>query len=265
MDRRYLEDFFLSLCRQSYQAFDVVILNDGYDDLAHFRSKYSNLNIVEIVYRGTIAENRQHAINYVKQHFYDVVIFGDSDDYFSENRVEKVIQLLDENDIVVNDISLFADTGVFEPAYIAHRVENNVQVDIQFIQNKNIFGLSNTALNLEIMDTVHLPAELIAVDWFLFMTLMMARPIKALFTSDTQTYYRQYIDNTVGLKRLTQDAYEHGLSVKEIHYRLLSSLDDRYHKLWNEIKVLQKKNMSDQYIQMLNANIDYPLWWENIK
>ena len=52
-------------------------------------------------------ENREKGINYCINQGYDILIFGDSDDYFSRNRVEKSIELLSKYSIVVNDLNLF--------------------------------------------------------------------------------------------------------------------------------------------------------------
>ena len=104
-------------------------------------------NIIELIYSGTPSKNREYGINYCIENNYDVLIFGDSDDYFSDNRVELSLKMLKENDIVVNDISLFNDTGIYEEKYISNRLKDNSKISYEYIQNKNIFGLSNGGVN----------------------------------------------------------------------------------------------------------------------
>jgi len=198
MEVEYLHDFFDSLERQTYKNYDIIIINDGYKYFNSLEKKYNKLNIIELKYSNTIAKNREYGINYIIENNYDILIFGDSDDYFMENRVEKSIEFLRSYDIIVNDLSLFDEHGVFIKKYISNRVKNNTEIDFQFIKDKNIFGLSNTAVNVNILDKVVFSKDLIAVDWFLYKRLLKLK-YSAIFTNETETYYRQYENNTIGL------------------------------------------------------------------
>ena len=195
----YFDNIFGSLEKQTYLKFDLVIVNDGYKTITEIINNYPLLNIVELTSGRNAVENREIGINYCIEAKYDIVIFGDSDDYFSINRVKKSIELLSKHSIVVNDLSLFDNNGVFEEKYISNRLSNNSEIDYNFIKNKNIFGLSNTALNLNILERVKFEKELIAVDWFLYKGLLR-KGNSAIFTNEIITYYRQHKNNTVGLK-----------------------------------------------------------------
>ena len=199
MNRQYLYDFFDSLKNQTYKNFDVIVLNDGYKDFKKIKTAYDQtLNIIELKSSNTPAKNREYGINYCIDHKYDVLIFGDSDDYFKNNRVDKSLELLKKVDIVVNDLSLFDENGVYEEKYLSHRLKNLDLVDFEFITNKNIFGLSNTAIKLENISKVTFGNEILAVDWHFFKTLLK-QGLKAIFTNETVSFYRQYENNTIGL------------------------------------------------------------------
>ena len=204
VDEGFLIDFFDSLCRQTAKNFDVIVINDGYLNFEKIKNVYGILNIIEIKYSDTPSKNRQYGINYCIDNRYDVLIFGDSDDYFASNRVELSLQLLEESDIVVNDVSLFNNCGVYEHNYISNRVKNNSKVEYDFIIDKNIFGLSNTALNIRILNLIDLDKDLVAVDWYLYKGLLRNKNI-AIFTNKTTTYYRQHEDNIVGLRVVNGD------------------------------------------------------------
>ena len=45
-NKKYIPDFFNSLVDQTYSLFDVVIVNDGYDEQEQLIEQYSSLNIV---------------------------------------------------------------------------------------------------------------------------------------------------------------------------------------------------------------------------
>ena len=198
MKENFLIDFFDSLTRQTCNNFDVVVVNDGYSNFDKLKSKYSMLNILELEYSNTPAKNREYGINYCINNKYDVLVFGDSDDYFSDNRVEFSLKMLKENDIVVNDVSLFNDDSIYEKKYISNRLKDNSQVTFDYIKNKNIFGLSNTALKVKVLNNVIFDKNLVAIDWYLYKKLLKAR-CSSVFTNKAITYYRQYRGNTLGL------------------------------------------------------------------
>lgn len=198
MKELYINDFFHSLENQTYKNFDIIVVNDGYKNLLKFIKKYSNLNIIEIKSTDTPAKNREFGINYCISKGYDTLIFGDSDDYFSNNRIEYSITLLNDNNIIVNDLTLVNNSGIYCKYYLSNRLDNNSKISYEFIKDKNIFGLSNTAINLNILDNVIFEKDLIAVDWYLFKKLLQEGN-NGIFTNKIETYYRQYENNLTGL------------------------------------------------------------------
>ena len=265
MNEEFLDEFFHSLSNQTYKEFDIVIINDGYEFLEKLKTKYQSLSIIELPYSNTPAKNREFGINYVIDHGYDLLIFGDSDDCFADNRVEKSNGLLADYDIVVNDLSLFQNHEIYKNRYISNRLENKSEIKIDFIMDKNIFGLSNTAINLESMGKVVFDKDLIAVDWFFYSTLLMENK-KAVFTNETTTYYRQYETNTIGLGTQSAESIKMGLAVKKKHYELLKDYNTDYLFMYNKIVNIVP---NDEYCEDLNRfkqdtaiNL---LWWENIR
>lgn len=255
MHEQYLYDFFSSLQKQTYKDFDIVVVNDGYENFEKIKTMYnSTLSIIELKYSDTLAKNREHGINYCIENNYDVLIFGDSDDYFEKNRVEKSLELLKEYDIVVNDLSLFDENGVYEEKYLTHRLENLEVVDLEFVKDKNVFGLSNTAVKLKDMLKTVIPDDLIAVDWYLFSTLLLEGK-RAVFTNETVSYYRQHQENIVGFKKLDEASFKKGVEVKMKHYKALNKKNDEV-----SLELKRLANISFNNIK----SIDNPLWWELI-
>ncbi|MDA9319338.1 glycosyltransferase [Candidatus Thioglobus sp.] len=194
----YLSDFFDSLLRQTYKDFDIVVVNDGYENFKKITNSYSELNIIELEFSDTPAKNREYGINYCLDNDYELLIFGDIDDYFSSDRVKESIDHLKSFDIVVNDLSLFNANGIYEKQYISHRLEHGSIINFDYIKDKNIFGLSNTAIRLSIMGKVNIDKNVIAVDWFIYKGLLKMG-YSAVFINTAETFYRQYDSNIVGL------------------------------------------------------------------
>lgn len=255
MNEQYLYDFFDSLKNQICQNFDVIVVNDGYKEFEEIKSAYNQaLNIIELQYSNAPAKNREHGINYCIDSGYDVLVFGDSDDYFEENRVQKSLELLKENDIIVNDLSLFDESGVYEEKYLSHRLENLEIVNFEFIKDKNIFGLSNTAIKLKDISKVTIPDDLIAVDWYIFSILLLKNK-KAIFTNETVSYYRQHQQNTVGLKKIDKESFEKGIDVKQKHYEALNQTNEQFDSELDRLSTLKFCDVKQ---------IKHPLWWELI-
>jgi len=197
-NEKFLKTFFDSLSAQTYKNFDVVIVNDNLKNLNFYKDLYSNLNILEINSSNTPAKNREVGINYCIDHNYEVLVFGDSDDYFRNNRIEKLLEFLEKADMVVNDLSLFDDNGIYEKNYLSNRLKNLDLIDLNFIKDKNIFGMTNTAIKLKDIEKVSFNKEIIAIDWYFFKTILK-KGLKAIFINETESFYRQHKNNVAGL------------------------------------------------------------------
>lgn len=197
-NEKFLKPFLNSLSKQTYKNYDLVIVNDNFKNLNFYKNIYSNLNIIDINSSNTAAKNREIGINYCIDHNYEALVFGDSDDYFKDNRIEKSLELLKKSDVVVNDLSLFDDNGIYEKSYLSNRLNNLDIVDLEFIKDKNIFGMTNTTINLKNIKKVSFNKTIIAVDWYFFKTLLK-KGCSAIFTNETESFYRQYKNNTIGL------------------------------------------------------------------
>lgn len=261
----YLHDFFNTLKNQTIKNFDIIIVNDGIDSFNEFLIAYAEFNIVELKYSDTPSKNREFGINYIINNKYEIIIFGDSDDYFETNRVEVCIDKLNNYDIVVNDITLFDNSNLFEKKYFSNRLENNSEIELNFIREKNIFGLSNTAIKINLLKNISIPDNLIAVDWYLFSILLLYK-YKAVFTNETISYYRQYENNIVGIKKPSKESILQGLSTKIKHYESLLDNDTVYNNMYKEMMTLKTKIQNEQYLELFKKHkINNPLWWEEIK
>ena len=250
-NKNFLTSFFNSLNNQSFKNFDVIVVNDGLKNFQNYKKNFKKLNIIDINKSCSPIKNREIGINYCIENKYDILIFGDSDDYFKKNRVEISLELLKKNDIVVNDLSLFNEKKILQEMYFSKRINNYKEINLEFIVNKNIFGLSNTAIKLKNLKKFNLPNYLIALDWYIFSKLLVEGK-KAIFTNKTITFYRQHKNNFVGMKTMTSELLKKSIIVKKKHYRALSKISNYF-----KIKLHKLKNQESS-----RKKIDHPLWWE---
>ncbi len=275
----YLDDFFISLQKQTNADFDVLVINDGIENFEIYKAKYTSLNIIEIKAAESPAKNREIGINTVLELGYKYIVFGDSDDYFSENRIERSIESLEENHLVFNELTVFGESFRSEN-FLEKKIKNLDKIS-ETIFDGNVFGLSNIAVRSEIiLSRLDFDENLIAVDWFFITTLIIHNNYKIKFLGDVQTHYRQYNNNTIGMSLLlTDQKLELGIRVKEIHYSALiryckNHALEKYTSLFeNKLKQIQNlkielKNdaFKRRYMKLINSNIEsiFTGWWSEI-
>lgn len=272
IDKNIIHDFFKSLEKQTFKNFDVVIVNDSCDGLEEIISNYSNLNIKIILSRNTIAENRKVGIEYCKNGGYKTIIFSDFDDCLSNNRVECSVKLLKKYPIVVNELIPFhKDTDInLNNKLFSQSLKNSETIDIDFITDKNIFGLTNTAIRTDIINEIYLPDDIIGIDWFLFSSLMIENKIKGYFTTDCLSYYRQYNNNSMGKpSKISKDKIKKMVKSKRNHYKHIfkryNLMEEQYNNFSKLYEKINDENKLENYYNLISKLKDRDIfWWDNI-
>lgn len=268
---KFIDDYLLSLEKQTFKNFDLIIINDGFNKFGKYKYKYE-LNIKEIKYKNTPAKIRELGINHIREEGYEYIVFTDSDDFFSSNRIGKSIELLKHYDIVVNDLTLVSESGnILDTLYISNRIKKSSGVNLDFIIDKNIFGFSNTSMRLKCLtEKIKIKKSLIAVDWYLF-TRLLLEGCSSIFTNEALSFYRIYRGNTIGLSSdIDWEKIGKIIDVKFFHYKKLSEIDTKFKHLYlkfNELKkYIKNSRCRENYIEKIKClNINKPLWWEAIK
>ncbi len=267
----FLGDFLTSLDHQSYKDFDVVIANDGIDDLDHYTKDHPGLKIVSFEVERTPAGNRQVAFDYLLKHKYKAVVFGDLDDYYAPERVECSLELLAGFDIVVNDFDLVDEKKhVLKKGYLSSRLTEGQFIGLEMIRNKNILGFANTAVRVEKLKGIILDEQAIALDWFFF-TCLLAEGARAVFTSRTKTFHRVYADNLAAIDQIDEKSVLSGLKAKAAHYECLAKRypqhaqdRDEYQGIYD--RAVAEEGFRQEYTRTMRAgNRDNPFWYEIIQ
>lgn len=267
---RFLDDFFKSLEAQTFKDFDLLIINDGLEDFDAYKKRFSGLHIIEIGFNDTPAKIRELGIKQALSRGYKAIVFGDADDYFAHNRVEVSKTLLERFGIVVNDIELVNVRGEqLIKGYLSKRIKNKHVVAPDDIRDSNFMGLSNTAVRAELLEGLEINRELIAVDWFIF-SVLLKKGSKAVFTSETETFYRQYGGNTIGLDSIDNKKMKNAIKAKLLHFREMAKYYPEYKMPYKRMKVLEEKISNKFFLKeymetICLRKIENPFWWEEIK
>jgi len=270
---KFLPVFLTSIQQQTNQQFDLIVVNDGIDDLSILENFITKERLKILQSGQTFVENRIISILYAKQQGYQNIIFTDADDLMSENRIAVSVELLEKHPILVNDVDLMSEKGEeLMSNYFSQTIIPEKEYNYSFIENKNFVGLGNTAIRTAILpEVIQLPTTLKMPDWYFFYTLMRRSNLEVFFTKQSKTYYRQHAENLIGLKEITVQRIDLGLQVKLNHYTNLITEFSDLKSILQELEqtnnyYLSGKTCQENYINKLKSiNLPYPLWWEEIK
>ena len=270
----YLNKYIESLNNQSTTNFDLLILDDGYEE--DIPDNKINNHVINILNNQTPAQIREFGINYAIKNNYKNIIFTDTDDYYSKNYVESLTPGLKNHDFVYSNIVPVDNKGISINNYFSlpHETKRYEQV-IKY----NFIGLGCSAVRSEIIREINIPSDIIAVDWFLYTTLLL-NGFAGKLVENASVYYRQHYNNTVGgLKQLDRVRLLKGIDIKEKHYRYIynyclengynsaaKEYDLKYHEILKLKSMLKEKKFLKKYINIINMNMGeiYNGWWSEI-
>ena len=260
----YIEDFINAVNHQDTKDFDVLLLNDNLNDekcdflTNRIKQKVIWLNCIT---DHRIPELKIELIKSAKEKKYNLLILGDFDDPFSENRVSKYIMNYDSKySFYYNELYYMDQINSFF-CTLPPVVE-----DINPILECNFLGFSNTALNMNTIDYTLLLDSLkvkqtIAFDWMVF-SLLLLQGHKGKKIADCKTYYRIYEHNIAGETDYNIEGLKKEIKIKVAHYSKLVDIDSRYLDLYKFYDDL--KNSFETKLLLEKSTINNRYWWGSI-
>lgn len=200
----------------------------------------------------------------------DILIFADIDDILAPDAPGLHGAALEMVDISFGDLRLIdargEDTGLrfFDHADIPWQL-----MDADPLRDRNFLGLTNTAVRRKaIPDTaLAIPDHVIAVDWWLFTTLLQAG-LKAQRVPGNVADYRIFAENELGIGApASRSALRHLIDIALRHYRAFQAVPDlalRYARL--EILADEVAGWSSHELAVaLSATSGHPgVWFESL-
>lgn len=265
----YLKDVRESALSQTRKDYDIIVVNDGCDK-GRIIDELQGLNVTILDAEGGFTANRLQGISYAKKRGYKYLLFCDADDSFTAIRYERTVAEFEKSnaDILVYNLNI-ADEQC-QPIlkdYFSIEIPEERWIDADFLMDKNIFGMSNTAIRLDALTEDFQIPETPIVDWLLF-TALLLKGQKAKYIPDSMVNYRQYSSNMIGINRFDVASFRRLVGLKLNHYKLLTEAGyKQFEPLRQESESLQ--NLSDYEIEtIVKRELDLhpqPLWWQIIR
>lgn len=264
--------YFKEVCdcarNQTRKDFDVVVVNDGCDKNT-LETLLSGLKATILESAGTIAGNRLIGIEYAKRQHYKYLFFCDADDTFTSNRFERTINVFETSgtDIVVCNLNVADDKcNPVIKDYFSLEIPTDRDIDAEFLKNKNIIGMSNTALLVSSVPNGIAVPNIPIVDWFFF-TVLLLKGLHAKYISDSMVNYRQYNANMIGITNFDVSSFRKLAKHKQTHYQMLVENGyPQYEQLYKQS--MELTNLTDDEInELISHNLKehpQPLWWQII-
>lgn len=259
------QDFLNSLIEQTDNEFDLLVVNDGLGevDLKCFAEKCHKLqiDIIKGNEDASISENRIRLLAEAKNRKYDLLIWADFDDWFSKDRIEYMKNLY-HADICIYYHNLRIDHGfkaLFSslPPYIDK---------IDELLEKNFLGLSNTAVNLNLIEPDLITSlenvQTNIFDWYFFSRLLLEEK-KGIQVPVAYTCYRQQENQLAGIVHDDFKSLKKEIEIKLHHYLLLKQYSSIYSILYDSYASLSGMKESD--MRKYLANETNNMWWSNFK
>ena len=108
---KYLSETIDSIINQSYQNFEIILINDGSTDntldiIKNYKNKYDNIKFFSNSNKG-LAYSRNYAVERATNEW---IVILDHDDVSLSNRLDTYLEIIRENkqiDLIFSDITYF--------------------------------------------------------------------------------------------------------------------------------------------------------------
>ena len=256
----YHEDFINAINHQDTKDFDVLLLNDNLnDEKCEYLTNRIKQKVVWVNCKtnNTIPELKIELMKSAKEKGYDLLIWGDFDDSFSENRISKHIMNYDSKySFYYNELYYMDQINRFF-CMLPPVIE-----EINPILECNFLGFSNTALNMNAIDYTLLNSlntkQTIAFDWMVF-SLLLLQGHRGKKIEDCITYYRIHEHNIAGETHYSIEGLKKEIEIKVAHYSKLVDIDSRYFGLYKFYTDLKNSFKINLLLEKSTINNHY--WW----
>lgn len=254
----FFDDFIDSINHQTYSDFILLLINDGIDNttiiekvIPRIKVKYHIIDNIDGLCPNDL---RVKLFIEAKNLGANLLVIGDSDDKFSENRVEQIISTAINRraTFFYNSLNYFSGESALP------EMPKSID-DFKNIVEFNYLGLSNTAfmvskLSLDFLKSLY-GFQGTAFDWYLYLRILLIGG-NGIFVDDTETYYRTYSGNLVGKIKISDAALANEKTIKTEIYQSLRKYDPIFSMLIEQYSSNENLTINDN---------EKHFWWDFLK
>lgn len=267
----FFPSFLRSLESQTNKDFKLILFNDGVSDLEKYLQntflKIQSYDVAGIAPFEIRLAGLQKLLDIDAKY----VIFADTDDLLSPERLDLSVKYLKTHPFVCNDISLITfEEKLIAESYWSSRIADHSEFNICSIKTYNIMGLGNSAMQCRMLPPVlkKVAGSESGNDWLFFSAA--GDDLNGLFISECKTLYRQHEHNLIGKKEVSPDGLLAIIDRKIQHYQMLERIHFSGYDVKEQIEInkeIKAKCNADRFflneqVRLINSlGINF-FWWE---
>ncbi len=187
---RFLSRSIESVLKQTYQKFELIIIDDkSTDDSLSISEKYAKeetrIRVIALPFNQGVAQARNRGISEAKG---DYIALLDSDDVWLPEKLERQLLLLEKQGASLAYCSYdFIDENDFQ---IMKPFIVGAETDFKKMLYKSVISCSTAVIDAELMKSYPFESEYYHEDYALWMKLLSI-PVNAVGIPDVLTHYRR--------------------------------------------------------------------------
>jgi glycosyltransferase involved in cell wall biosynthesis len=197
---KYLADCINSVLNQTYNDFELIIVNDGSKDNSESVIKQINSSKIQYYYKnnGGVASARTYGINKSQG---EILCFIDQDDMWERDYLEKVVDRLDTSDFVYTNGLIVLNKTVKGKIYDENLSKMNSQSNglKRLLEQNYIISPSQIGIKKSVVDKIGLFDESLkgsgADDWDYWIRVFAIENIRIAYIEDALVLYRLHDSN----------------------------------------------------------------------
>lgn len=254
----FIKEFIHSIKKQTFKNFTILLIDDTSNKEIKKKiiNELNDFKIITLDGKGKGKINRIIGLKYIKKYKanYDIIVFGDSDDYMHKNRIKHAKHFFSHNkEKLFCSNLLFKKNSLFQTDMFFKKTISVIDL-LEF----NSVGLGCLSIKISLIDNLIKiigECKTTILDWFLITILLIENKSKIYVIKKSMVYYRLHSNNLIGnpYTNLTNDKLKLMYQIKILHYKnIIDYLIKKNVKLKIVAEIKKKLILSQKNLFCLN-------------